>query len=275
MSIHLSDEGGAPGATFRDVLAASDRPLDGIWIVSGSHVAAEIVAGSGIPWVLIDTEHAPNSLDGVLRQLQAVEAGGGGRAGGPTPMVRVAANDEVLLKQILDIGAQNILVPMVNSLDEVAYAVGAVRYPPEGRRGVGSALARSGRWGRIGDYLQRADDYVSLFVQIESKEAALMAVDIAGADGVDGIFLGPSDLAASMGLLGQQTHPDVGDVVTTVIRDVAAMGVPVGVNAFDPVVANHYRAAGASFVLVGADVSLMARGAEALADAWRGRARNG
>lgn len=245
--------------TFRDALAAADRPLAGMWVCSGSPLVAEICAGSGLDWVLIDMEHSPNGLESVLAQLQAVAAYP------VTPVVRVPIGDVVTLKQVLDLGAQNILVPMVSSADEARAVVEAVRYPPRGRRGVGSALARSGRWNRVDEYLETADDHVSLFVQVETVEAVEAATEIAGVDGVDGVFVGPSDLAASMGLLGRQTHPDVTAAVRRAFEAVRAAGKPVGVNAFDPAVARSYLDAGAAFVLVGADVALLARESERLA----------
>lgn len=245
--------------TFRDRLTTASRPLVGMWVCSGSPLVAEICAGAGLDWLLVDLEHSPNGLESTLAQLQAI-------APYPvTPMVRVPIGDLVAIKQVLDLGAQNILVPMVSSADDARAAVEAVRYPPRGKRGVGSALARSARWNRVDSYLQDADEHVSLFVQIETSAAVAAAAEIAAVDGVDGVFVGPSDLAASMGLLGEQTHPDVEAAVLRTFQAVAAAGKPVGVNAFDPAVADRYLAAGASFVLVGADVALLARGSEALA----------
>ncbi|MGU3644187.1 HpcH/HpaI aldolase family protein [Microbacterium sp. C23T] len=245
--------------TFRDALAHADHPLAGIWVCTGSPLVAEICAGSGLDWVLIDMEHSPNGLESVLAQLQAVAAS-------PiTPVVRVPIGDVVTIKQVLDLGAQNLLVPMVSSKTDAEAAVAAVRYPPRGTRGVGSALARSARWNRVDGYLQDADAHVSLFVQIETTAGVEAAAEIAAVDGVDGVFVGPSDLAASMGVLGQQTHPDVVSAVRRTFDAVRAAGKPVGVNAFDPATADAYLEAGASFVLVGADVALLARGSEALA----------
>ncbi|MCR2785128.1 MULTISPECIES: HpcH/HpaI aldolase/citrate lyase family protein [unclassified Microbacterium] len=248
--------------TFREDLAAADRPLCGMWVCSGSALVAEICAGSGLDWLLIDMEHSPHSLDSVLAQLQAVAAY-------PiTPVVRVPIGDVVTIKQVLDIGAQNLLVPMVSSAAEARALVEAVHYPPRGSRGVGSALARSARWNRVDAYLQDAADHVSLFVQIETAAGVDAAADIAAVDGIDGVFVGPSDLAASLGLLGQQTHPDVTAAALRAFEAVRAAGKPVGVNAFDPTVAQAYLDAGAAFALVGADVSLLARGSEALAARW-------
>ena len=246
-------------ATFADRLATTERPLVGLWVVSGSPLVAEIFAGSGVDWLLIDMEHSSNSLDSVLHQLQAVAAYP------VSPLVRVPYGDDVMLKQVLDIGAQNVLVPMVNTAEQARAVVAAVRYPPQGVRGVGSALSRSARWNRVDGYLAQANEHVSLFVQVESAEAVANAAEIAAVDGVDGVFVGPSDLAASMGLLGQQTHPEVIAAVTRTFEAVRAAGKPVGVNAFDPAAAEQYMADGAAFVAVAADVSVLARGSEALA----------
>lgn len=255
--------------TFRDALAAASRPLAGVWACSGSPLVAEILAGAGMDWMLIDMEHSPNSLESTLAQLQAVAAYD------TTPVVRVPFGETVMIKQVLDLGAQNLLVPMISSAAEAEEIVAAVRYPPRGRRGVGSALARSARWNRVEDYLQNADAHVSLFVQVETAAAVEAAGEIAAVDGVDGVFVGPSDLAASMGLLGQQSHPDVTAAVIRTFEAVRAAGKPVGVNAFDPAVAQAYLDAGASFVLVGADVALLARGSEALAARWVGSGATG
>ncbi|MEU7913891.1 HpcH/HpaI aldolase family protein [Microbispora bryophytorum] len=245
--------------TLRDRLAAAGRPLFGGWVCSGSPVMAEIMAGSGLDWVLIDMEHAPNGLESTLTQLYAVSAYP------VTPVVRVSAADPVTIKQVLDLGAQTILVPVVSTPDEARAAAEAAQYPPAGRRGVGSALARSARWNRVDGYLQNAPGHVSVFVQIETAEGVAAAEAIAATPGIDGVFVGPSDLAASMGLLGQQTHPDVIAAVHRAFDGVAAAGKPVGVNAFDPQAARAYAEAGARFVLVGADVALVARASEALA----------
>ncbi|WP_328814108.1 HpcH/HpaI aldolase family protein [Rhodococcus sp. NBC_00297] len=250
--------------TFRHHLASADRPLYGGWITTGSPVAAEIMAGSGLDWVLIDMEHAPNGLESVLVQLYAVSSYP------VTPVVRVPAGDAVVIKQVLDLGAQNVLVPMVSTAEQARDVAAAAQYPPAGRRGVGSALARSGRWNRIENYLAEAADHVSVFVQIETADGVDNAADIASTPGIDGVFLGPSDLAASMGLLGQQNHPDVVAAVTRAFDAVDSTGQPCGVNAFDPVRADAYAARGAAFLLVGADTALMARGSEALAERFIG-----
>lgn len=251
-----------PPPTLRERIASSDRALVGMWVSSGSPLNAEICAGSGLDLLLIDGEHSQNTLDTILAQLQAVAAY-------PiTPLVRVPVNDTVIIKQYLDIGVQNLLVPMVHTAEDAEAAVAAVRYPPRGVRGVGSALARASRWNRVDNYLADADDTISLYVQIESAEAVRNARAIAAVDGVDGVFIGPSDLAASMGHLGRQGHPDVVDAVETTIRTMTELGVPVGVNAFAPEAARGYLETGVDFAFVAADVALLARASEALAATW-------
>lgn len=243
---------------FRHQLAQADRTLFGGWICSGSPVAAEIMAGAGLDWLLIDMEHAPNGLESVLAQLHAV-------SGYPsTPVVRVPIGDTVVIKQVLDLGAQNILVPMVSTAEQARDIAAMALYPPAGRRGVGSALARSARWNRVPGYLPDGADHVSVFVQVETPEGVENAEAIAAVEGIDGIFVGPSDLAASMGLIGQQTHPDVVAAVKRAFAAAAAASKPAGVNAFDPQAARDYAVSGASWILVGADVALLARGSEKL-----------
>ncbi|WP_157002906.1 HpcH/HpaI aldolase family protein [Agromyces laixinhei] len=243
-------------------IAASDRPLVGMWVCSGSPIMAELAAGSGLDWVLIDAEHSPNGLESILSQLYAVSAYP------VAPVVRPPIGDAVVIKQYLDLGVQNLLVPMVDSAAQAAELARAVRYPTGGVRGVGASLARSSRWNRVDRYLPDASSTISLTVQIESAAAVEAAPEIAAVDGVDALFVGPADLAASMGLLGQPSHPDVVEGVLRSIRAGVAAGTPVGVNAFAPADADRYLAAGAAFVAVGADVAIVARASEALADRY-------
>ncbi len=252
--------------TLAERLAASDRPLAGMWVCSGSAVNAEIAAGSGLDIVLIDAEHSPNDLGSILAQLHAVAAYP------VAPLVRPPIGDTVVIKQYLDVGVQNLLVPMVDSPEQAAELVRAVRYPPAGVRGVGSALARSSRWNRVPGYLADASRTVSLFVQVESAAAVDRVEAIVAVDGVDGILVGPADLAASMGHLGEQDHPEVVEAVLRSLRASIAAGKPAGVNAFAPDAAERYRAAGAAFVLVGADVAMLARASEELAERFIDRA---
>lgn len=244
---------------FATTLANSGRPLAGMWACSGSPLVAEICAGSGLDWLLIDAEHSPNGLESLLAQLQAV-------GGYPIiPVVRPPVLDPVIVKQYLDLGAQSLLIPMVDTAELARRAVSSVHYPPRGIRGVGSALARASRWNRTEGYLETAGDSISLIVQIESTEAVANIEEITAVRGVTAVFIGPSDLAASMGLLGEQDHPDVVATVERCIRIVKSLGKPVGVNAFAEPLAQRYLAAGVDFILVGADVALLARGSEALA----------
>lgn len=243
---------------FTERVKESDRPQIGMWISSGSPVAAEILAGSGMDWVLIDAEHSPYGLETITGLLRATDAYPA------TAVVRVPAVDRVLIKQYLDLGVQNIMVPMVHNLELANEAVASVYYPPKGVRGVGAALARASRWGAVPDYLATAADTISLTIQIESAEGVANAAEIAALDGVDAAFIGPSDLAASMGILGQQTHPDVVAGVKSSIQAFADAGKPVGVNAFNLDQAQDYLDAGANFVLVGADVQQLGAAARGL-----------
>lgn len=256
-------------------IAASGRPLIGAWVCSASPLIAEVVAGSGVDWVLLDAEHSPNDLQSILNQLYAMSAYP------VAPVVRPPIGDTVVIKQYLDLGVQNLLVPMVDSAEQARELVRAVRYPgsaagasepaQRGVRGVGASLARSSRWNRVEGYLADASATVSLTVQIESAAAVANVEEILAVDGVDAIFIGPADLAASMGLLGQPGHPDVVEAALTAIRAAQAAGKPAGINAFVAEEAERYLAAGASFAAVGADVSILARATEALAERFIGR----
>ncbi|WP_342319372.1 HpcH/HpaI aldolase family protein [Corynebacterium mayonis] len=245
--------------TFGARLARAQSPLVGAWVTSGSPTNAEIISNAGFSWVLIDAEHSPYGLETILELLRAIAASPA------TPVVRLPKLDTALMKQYLDLGAQNLMVPMVNTAEQAQEAVAAMHYPPRGVRGVGSALARSSRWNGVEDYLNRASETVSLTVQIESVEAVENAEAIFAVDGVDQVFVGPSDLAASMGLLGKQTHPEVLEAVARTFRAARDAGKPVGVNAFDLNQARTYLDQGAAFVLVGADVQMLANSARSLA----------
>lgn len=256
-----------PAPSFRDLFTDTaksqrNRPVAGMFVSSGDPGAAEICAGAGLDYLLIDAEHSPLSLESIQAQLRAI-------APYPSiPVVRVPANDRMLIKQYLDLGAQSLIVPMVDTTDDAVQAAQAVEYPPKGVRGLGSALARSARWNRIPEYLTRARETITLIVQIESATALEHAEEIINTEGVDGIFIGPSDLSASMGHLGQQTHPDVVAAAKRVIGLTKDAGKFVGVNAFAEAQARDYLDAGADFVNVAADVALLARATEKLADTW-------
>lgn len=247
-------------------LISDGRPQFGMWIATGSGYVAEIVAGSGIDWVLLDQEHVPNDIGSTLHQLQVLAA-----YPDVEVVVRPPVADPVAIKRLLDIGAVNIMVPMIDTAEAAAEAVAATRYPPAGTRGVGSALARASRWNRISDYLVTADDGVSLTVQVETVASLKALDDICAVPGVDGVFIGPADLAASMGKLGSPEHLEVVTTIQKALATIVAAGKGAGVNAFNEAVARRYLAAGASFVLVGADAAMLARGAEQLAARYRAR----
>ena len=241
---------------------AEGRQQIGLWCTIASAFAVDAVAGSGFDWLVLDTEHSPNEVTDTLAQLQAA-------APHPVaPVVRPASNDDVLIKRHLDQGAQTLLVPYVQNAEEARRAVAAMRYPPEGVRGV-SGLTRASRFGRVADYVQRAADELCLIVQVETEEALGELEAIAAVDGVDAIFIGPSDLAASMGHPGEPGHPVVTQAVEDAIRRVVAAGRPAGVLALDPEFTHRCIAAGSTFTAVGVDMAVLVRATDALAQSLR------
>jgi len=251
-----------PDNLFKQALQRGTVQI-GLWQALADPYAAEICAGSGFDWLLLDGEHAPNDLRSLLAALQAV-------APYPVhPVVRVPQGDTALIKQVLDIGATTLLVPMVESPEQAAQLVRAMRYPPQGVRGVGSAIARSARWGRYPRYLHEANERVCLLVQVESQRALAEIDAIAAVDGVDGVFIGPSDLAASMGYLGQPAHPEVRTAIDGAIRAITRAGKAPGILCADEALARHYLALGACFVAVGVDTTLLVRATSALAAAFK------
>lgn len=247
----------APPNPFKAALARGERQL-GLWLALADGYAAEICAGAGFDWLLVDGEHAPNDVRSILQQLQAIAPY---RA---HAVVRPPIGETYLIKQLLDIGAQTLLIPMVESAAQASGLVAAVRYPPHGVRGVGSALARASRFNRLPSYLATAADEICLLVQIESLRGVENLEAIAATDGVDGVFIGPSDLAAAMGRLGDPGHEDVQEAVTDAIRRVRAAGKPAGVLSADSALARRYAELGATFVAFGTDVGLLVRGSDAL-----------
>lgn len=247
----------APRNAFKAALSRGERQI-GLWSSLCSNIATEVVADSGFDWILLDTEHAPNDVATLLSQLQAM---GGGTA---TAVVRPAWNDAVLIKRILDVGALGILVPYVQSAAEAEQAVAATRYPPRGVRGVAGGV-RAARYGRDRKYLQTADEEICVLVQVETRSALDQLEAIAAVDGVDGIFIGPSDLAASFGHIGNPNHEDVQNAIRNAMERLTAVGTPAGILATAPEDAERYIDWGYGFVAVGSDLILLARGADALA----------
>jgi 4-hydroxy-2-oxoheptanedioate aldolase len=251
-----------PRNAFKHALAAG-KPQIGLWLSLSSSYSAEVCAGSGFDWLLIDTEHSPNEIDMVLGQLQAV-------APYPShPVVRVAWNDAVIVKRTLDVGAQSLLFPFVQNAEEAAQAVAATRYPPRGIRGV-AGTTRATRFGRVKDYAKRAHEETCVLVQVETQEAVDAIEAIAKVDGVDGIFIGPADYHASLGYPGETANPAVLPKIEDAIRRIRAAGKAPGILTPDEKLARRYLELGALFVAVGADVGLLARGSEALAAKFKG-----
>jgi 4-hydroxy-2-oxoheptanedioate aldolase len=246
-----------PRNTFRDALRAGTPQL-GLWVGLADANAAEALAGTGYDWLLLDGEHAPNDPQSVLAQLRAL-------APYPVqPIVRPVQGDVALVKQYLDIGAQTLLVPMIDTAEHAELMVRAMRYPPEGIRGMGAALARASRWNQVADYVHRANGQMCLLVQAETRQAMANLEAIAAVEGVDGVFFGPADLSASMGLRGQPGHPDVQRAIRAGIAAVRAAGKAPGILVTDPQLARSYLEAGALFVAIGLDTALLVRAAREL-----------
>jgi 4-hydroxy-2-oxoheptanedioate aldolase len=251
-----------PVNSFKRALAAGKRQV-GLWCTLCSNLAVEAVAGAGFDWLLLDTEHSPNELDMVLTQLQAV-------APYPTQaVVRPAWNDMVMIKRLLDVGAQSLLIPYVQNADEARQAVSYMRYPPEGQRGV-SGISRATRFGRVKDYARRAQEELCLLVQVETPEALAQIESIAAVEGVDGIFVGPADLAAGLGYPGESNHPDVQAAIETAITVITRTGKAAGILFADEARLRRYFDLGALFVAVGVDLAILARETEKLAAKFKG-----
>lgn len=247
-----------PVNVFKQRLGTPQAQI-GLWLGLTDPVCAEIAAGAGFDWVLLDGEHAPHDVRSLLALLQAVAAY-------PVhPIVRVPIGDATIIKQVLDIGAQTVLVPMVESAEQARQLARAVRYPPAGFRGVGTALARAARWNRSTDYLARANDEVCLIVQVETKRGLEEIDAIAAVDGVDAVFVGPADLAAALGHLGNPAHPEVQAAISDAFRRIQAAGKAAGCLSADEKLARSFIAAGCRFVAVGTDTVLLANATRALA----------
>lgn len=247
---------------FKQALAQGQLQI-GLWQALANPYTAEICAGAGFDWLLLDAEHAPNDLPLLLAQLQATAAY-------PVEsVVRLPVGDSTLIKQALDIGARSLLIPMVESAGQARDLVCATRYPPFGIRGVGSAIGRASRWNRTAAYLQKAQDEICLLVQVESVAGLDNLEEIARVEGVDGVFIGPSDLSAALGHLGNPGHADVRVAIGKGIETIRAAGKAAGLLMADAVMAKDYIAKGANFVAVGTDVTILARGAEELSRQYR------
>jgi 4-hydroxy-2-oxoheptanedioate aldolase len=250
-----------PVNNFKKAIAAGKQQI-GLWVSLANAYSAEIVAGAGFDWLLIDGEHSPNDPTTVLPQLQAAA---------PYPVsaiVRPAWNDKVLIKRYLDIGTQGLLVPYVQTEEEARAAVAAIRFPTRGVRGV-AGVTRASRFGRVADYAKRAEEELCMLVQIETRLGLDNLEAIARTDGIDGVFIGPADLAAGLGHLGQQGHPEVQAAIQDAIKRIRSCGKPAGILAVDEASARRYIEWGTTFTAVGLDAMILAREAEKLAAKFR------
>lgn len=237
----------------------SNDPLHGIFIGFADTYAAEICAGAGFDWVLIDAEHTIFDLRTILHHLQAIAAH-------QVPaIVRPPSSDPVFIKQLLDAGVQTLLIPMVETAEEARMLVKAMRYPPEGIRGVGAGLARAAQWNRTPDYMKQANQEMCLIVQVESVKGLENLEEIVKVEGVDSVFIGPADLAASMGYVGEMHHPKVMATIDDALKSIRAHGKAAGVLALDAETIERYTAAGANLIAVGSDVVMLAAATERLA----------
>jgi 4-hydroxy-2-oxoheptanedioate aldolase len=249
--------------TFKQALQRRELKI-GLWSTLCSNLSAEIIAHSGFDWILLDTEHSPNELPDLVIQMQAMSAGSA------TPVIRAAWNDPVLIKRILDIGAQSIVLPYVQTAEQARAAVASVRYPPRGVRGV-SATSRASQFGRVKDYLRKADEEICLIVQVETRSALDELEAISSVEGVDGVFLGPADLSASLGHLGDTQHPETQDALQDAVRRLTRVGKAAGTLAAVEADARRYISWGYSFVAVGVDTALLATSADALAKSFKAK----
>jgi 4-hydroxy-2-oxoheptanedioate aldolase len=253
-----------PQNPFKRAIKAGKLQI-GLWSSLASHVTVEVIAGAGFDWLLLDTEHSPNELPMVHGQLQAM-------AGGTAhPVVRPPWNDAVAIKRFLDVGVQSFLVPYVQDEAEARAAVAATRYPPRGVRGVATA-SRASRFGRVKGYFARAEEELCVMVQLETRKALGNLEAIAAVDGVDGLFIGPSDLSADLGHLGDPGHAEVQRAIEDAIGRIQACGKVAGFLTGDERLARRYIELGCLVAAVGADVGLLARGAEQLAGRFRAHA---
>lgn len=250
------------------------QPQIGLWLATADALVAEMVAGTGYDWLLIDGEHGPNDLRSILAQLQAISSASATLPNGTTPahpVVRLPVGDPVLVKQTMELGVQTLLVPMVDTPEQAHEMACAMRYPPEGIRGMGSGIARSSRWSRYPNYVNEANAQACLLVQVETVEAMNNIEAIAATPGVDGVFIGPADLSTSMGFRGQPNAPEVVAAIQHGMRQIRKAGKAAGILATQEPQAHRWLDEGASFVAVGVDVTLLSNAAQALCARFRSR----
>lgn len=258
-----------PVNTFKQALQNQQVQI-GLWSDLADGLCTELLAGIGYDWLLLDGEHSPIDLRTLLAQLQGVSSAIGSIPGLAThPVARVPVGDVAIIKQYLDLGVQTLLVPMVDTAEQAAQMVRAMRYPPAGIRGMGSAVARSSRWQAYPDYIHEANEQVCLLVQAETVDAMRNLDAIAATPGVDGVFIGPADLSASMGFPGNPGHPEVQLAIADGIARTLKAGKAAGIIATTEEQARKWLAAGALFVAVGVDTLLLSDAAHQLLARFR------
>jgi 4-hydroxy-2-oxoheptanedioate aldolase len=251
----------APHNALKAALAAKTVQM-GLWMNLVSPIAAEALSGTGFDWLLIDGEHGPNDIPTILAQVQAI----GSRT---SVVVRPPVGEVRMIKQLLDLGVQTILVPMIESADHAAQMVKAMHYPPVGMRGVGATIARASDYGRITDYITTANDQTCLILQIESRAGLAALPEILKLDGVDGVFIGPADLAADMGYPGNAAAPEVQATIDSTLAAIMASGKSAGILTFDAKAAQRYAAIGVTFLGIGSDVAVLVKAMTATLQAAR------
>jgi 2-dehydro-3-deoxyglucarate aldolase len=249
-----------PNSFKRDLIAG--KRLIGCWSSLANAITTEVLGVAGFDWILLDGEHSPNDVGTFIPQLMAL------KDSPSAPVVRPTTNSEVELKRLLDAGFYNFLVPFIESAEEALRAVSGTRYPPQGTRGV-SVSQRSNRYGTVPDYFKHINDHICVMVQIESRKGVAAAKAIAGVDGVDCVFVGPSDLAAGLGHLGNAGHPEVQQAIASVFADAKACGKPTGILAPVEADARRYMEMGATFVGVGSDLGAFRSATQALRDRYK------
>jgi len=252
----------APINQFKQKLLAGQQQI-GFWLGMGSPNAAEIAGGAGFDWLLIDAEHGPNDITSLMSQMHALQGSNS------SIVIRPPIGASWMIKQILDIGCQTVLVPMVETAEQARQLVQAMNYPPQGIRGVGAALARASQHNRIPDYLQTANQQVCLLVQIEAQLGLDNLAEILTVEGIDGVFIGPADLAANMGYLGQPTATPVQQAVCAAITQIVSAGKAAGILMAVPELVQQYLKLGATFVAVGTDVTSFAKATDSLAAQYK------
>ena len=257
-----------PKNAFKQALARGTT-LYGLWLGLPDTSVAEIAAGAGFDWLLVDHEHGPFELRDIMRHLQAIAPYD------VAPLVRPVEGNPALLKKLLDMGVQTFLVPMVDDADQARALVQALRYPPAGKRGLGTSMARAAHWNQVPGYLQQANAEICLIVQVETASAMDNLAAIVAVDGVDAVFIGPSDLSASMGYIGNPGHPEVVQAINQGLQTITAAGKYAGMLCMDPAQVTAYANQGASFIGVGVDTMLLSQGAHQLARRFKGSATPG